>query len=69
MQEDFQVIKAQVGIESVAQHLLGQPIRGMYRYPNERTPSIKVYPETQSFFDFGRGNGGDLVKLWSHRCV
>lgn len=66
MEENFQIIKEQVGIESVARHLLGQPIRGMYRYPNERTPSIKVYSETQSFFDFGRGTGGDLVKLWSH---
>lgn len=66
MREHFQIIKDQIGIESVAQHLLGQPIRGMYRHPDERTPSIKVYPETQSFYDFGRGIGGDCIKLWSH---
>lgn len=66
MKENFEKIKEQVSVEAVAKHLLGQPIRGMYRHPDERTPSIKVYPETQSFYDFGRGIGGDLVKLWSH---
>lgn len=66
MRENFQIIKEEVCIESVAQHLLGQPIRGMYFYPGEKTASIKIYPATQSFYDFGRGNGGDLVKLWSH---
>lgn len=66
MREHFQIIKDQIGIESVAQHLLGQPVRGMYFFPGERTPSIKIYPKTESFFDFGRGIGGDCIKLWSH---
>lgn len=66
MKENFEKIKEQVSVEAVAKHLLGQPIRGMYRHPDERTPSIKVYPETQSFYDFGRNVGGDCVRLWSH---
>lgn len=66
MHENYKSVNAQVDIENIATYLLGKPIRGMYRYPNERTPSIKVYPGTQSFFDFGRSTGGDSVKLWSH---
>ena len=66
MKEDFEIIKAQVCIESVAQYLLGQPVHGMYRFPNEKTPSIKIYSGTGSFFDFGRGVGGDAVALWAH---
>ena len=66
MKEDFEKVKEQVRIKNVAQHLLGQPIRDMYRYPGEQTPSIKAYPETNSFYDFGRATGGDAVRLWSH---
>jgi hypothetical protein len=66
MKENFEKVKEQVRIENIAQHLLGQPIRGMYRYPNEKTPSIKIYPGTQSFYDFGRAIGGDVVRLWSY---
>lgn len=35
-------------------------------YPGERTASIKIYPESNSFYDFGRCTGGDVVRLWSH---
>lgn len=38
----------------------------MYIYPGERTASIKVYMKSNSFYDFGRGVGGDVVRLWAH---
>ena len=38
----------------------------MYKFPGERTASIRVYSTTQSFYDFGRGCGGDVIRLWSH---
>ncbi|KAI4442158.1 hypothetical protein FMM80_18035 [Schaedlerella arabinosiphila] len=62
----FEKIKAQVRAEDVATYLLGKPVRGMYRYPGEKTPSVKLYLETQSFFDFGRACGGDVFDLWMH---
>lgn len=66
MREEFQSVNNQVRIENLAVHLLGQPIRHMYRYPGEKTPSIRIYSQTNSFFDFGRAVGGDPVRLWSH---
>lgn len=66
MREDFESVKAQVDIKNIATYLLGKPCQGMYRFPEERTPSIKLYPATNSFYDFGRGTGGDCVRLWSH---
>lgn len=38
----------------------------MYIYPGEKTGSIKLYPDSNTFYDFGRGVGGDVVRLWSH---
>lgn len=66
MKEDFERVKSIVRIEDMACYLLGDPVRGMYRYPDEKTASIKVYPKTQSFYDYGRATGGDCIKLWSH---
>lgn len=66
MNTDFKKVKQQVPIEEIATHLLGKPIRGMYKYPGERTASIKIYQKTRSFCDFGRACGGDLIDLWCH---
>lgn len=66
MTEDFKILREQVHIQDVATRLLGEPIRGMYRFPGERTASLKIYPETQSFYDFGRNTGGDVIALWAH---
>ncbi len=68
MKEDFELVKQKIRIEDIGNYLLGEPIQGMYRFPQERTASIKIYPKTQSFFDYGRGIGGDAIKLWSHVC-
>ena len=66
MEEYFKNVKAEVNINDVATRLLGEPIRGMHKYPGEKTASLKIYPETRSFYDFGRGVGGDVIRLWSH---
>lgn len=66
MKEDFEIIKQKIRIEDIANYLLGEDVRGMYKFPQERTASIKIYPKTQSFFDYGRGTGGDAIRLWSH---
>lgn len=66
MKENFEIIKSEVNINDVATHLLGKPIRGMYRFPGERTASLKIYPKTQSFYDYGRNRGGDAIALWAH---
>ena len=64
--EDFETVSRQIGVESVAKYLGLQKDGKLYKYPGERTASIKIYPESNSFFDFGRSIGGDSVKLWSH---
>lgn len=66
MRKDFETVAKQVSIESVAKYLGLQKDGKLYKYPDERTGSIKLYPESNSFFDFGRSIGGDSVKLWSH---
>lgn len=62
----FEEIRKKIPIVEVARHLLkpGQKPNIFY-YPGEKTASIKVYPETGSFFDFGRCVGGDCIRLWS----
>ena len=63
--EDFEIIRQQVSIETIAGYLLEKDGR-LYKFPGERTGSIRIYPETQSFYDYGRGHGGDCIALWSH---
>lgn len=63
--EDFKAVAQQVSIESVASYLLEKQGH-LYRFPGERTASIRIYPATQSFYDFGRGCGGDVIRLWAH---
>ena len=65
MREDFEQIRQQISIETVADYLLQKQGR-MYLFPGERTGSIKLYPASNTFYDFGRACGGDCVKLWSH---
>lgn len=37
-----------------------------YIFPSEKNASIRLYQNTQSFYDFGRACGGDVIRLWSH---
>ena len=39
----------------------GSSYFGLCPFHNEKTPSFTVYPETQSYYCFGCGNGGDVI--------
>lgn len=67
MRSDFLDVRNKVRIEDVAAALLGKPSPGgFYRFPGERTGSIKIYPKTNSFYDHGRAVGGDVIRLYAH---
>lgn len=63
--EDFELIRQQVNIEAVAGMLMRRQGRA-YIYPGERNGSVYIYPKTNTFYDFGRAVGGDVIRLWSH---
>lgn len=63
--EDFEIIRQQINIETIANFLLQKDGR-LYKYPGERTGSIHIYEGSRSFYDFGRCVGGDVIKLWSY---
>lgn len=41
----------------------GRNLKGLCPFHSEKTPSFTVYPESQSFFCFGCGAGGDVVSF------
>ena len=63
--EDFELIRQQINIEAVANHLMKKQGKN-YIFTSEKSASVRIYPETQSFYDFGRAIGGDEIRLWSH---
>lgn len=67
MKRDFEEIRERVGILDIAHYLMKRGKRPtLFYYPNEKTPSIRIYEKTRSFYDFGRAIGGDCIKLYSH---
>lgn len=34
-------------------------------YKNEKNPSLKIYPQSNSFYCFSTGQGGDVIKFYS----
>lgn len=51
-----QVISSYVNLKRNGRHL-----KGLCPFHSEKTPSFMVYPESQSFYCFGCGAGGDVV--------
>ncbi|MDR2753932.1 MAG: DNA primase, partial [Oscillospiraceae bacterium] len=41
----------------------GRTMMGLCPFHNEKTPSFAVYPESNSFYCFGCGAGGDAVSF------
>ncbi len=41
----------------------GRTLVGLCPFHNEKTPSFTVYPETQSFYCFGCGAGGEIISF------
>lgn len=39
----------------------GRTLKGLCPFHNEKTPSFTVYPDTQSYYCFGCGAGGDII--------
>jgi len=60
-------IKSQVSILDLLSHLqiklnAGGFIRSIYK--EEKTPSLKIYPATNSFYCFATDHGGDIIKFY-----
>lgn len=59
-------LRARTDIESVISPYVnlkraGRNTKGLCPFHNEKTPSFTVYPDSQSFFCFGCGAGGDVI--------
>ena len=63
---NLQEIKDFVSISAVADYVGLEEEYGKRKFPGERTASIELYPNTQTFYDFGRAVGGDIFDLLSH---
>jgi DNA primase len=59
-------LRARLDIENVISQYVnlskrGRLKKGLCPFHNEKTPSFTVYPESQSFYCFGCGAGGDII--------
>lgn len=53
----IQNLTGQMGVKTSRCFLFLSPLR------QEKSPSFAVYPETNSFYDFGIGKGGDIINF------
>lgn len=64
--EFLQELRMKTDIESLISSYVslrrrGRVLNGLCPFHNEKSPSFTVYPETQSFYCFGCGAGGDAI--------
>lgn len=62
----LQELKMRLDVESVISPYVklrrnGRTLKGLCPFHNEKTPSFTVYPDTQSYYCFGCGAGGDII--------
>ena len=70
----IQILKSQASILNVARKLgintdsinRAKCFNQAVHKNRDRTPSLKFYPETNSFYCFGCGIGGDVIELIKH---
>ena len=67
LSDDFLAeLRQRADIESIVSSYVnikrnGRISKGLCPFHNEKTPSFTVYPDTQSYYCFGCGNGGDVI--------
>ncbi len=67
LSDDFlQELRSRADIESTISSYVnlkraGRISKGLCPFHGEKTPSFTVYPDTQSYYCFGCGNGGDVI--------
>lgn len=69
MKSDFEALKNRVSIFQVTTDFYMKPDnKGFVKSPStkDRTLSLKIYPSTNSFYDFAAGTGGDVVRFVSY---
>ncbi|MBQ1544262.1 MAG: DNA primase [Clostridia bacterium] len=64
--EFLDTLRERIGIEELVSDYVplkraGRLSRGLCPFHSEKTPSFTVYPDTQSFYCFGCGKGGDII--------
>lgn len=67
LSDDFLAeLRQRADIESIVSSYVnikrtGRISKGLCPFHNEKTPSFTVYPDTQSYYCFGCGSGGDVI--------